>query len=746
MKISFTQFKKWLVESVLLSEKKLTPQQASENNALTAKAYKITELFPCVYVNLKCKPFTIQNLVLDKETNRFKLSKETYELVNSISENSNPLKYTNNSNTSLGDKMNFLLNCFTGNKRKGRILEKKLLEAEKVYEKLIADDCTLCYWTPKEEQRTIIDGMPGNYEEETDIVALCNLSEGAYDYLQISLKADAIEAKNTAKSHASWKLKNRTISSWFETVKDEEFQAWLKEKWYIAIIAAANNELRKLNANWSVIKHHTKPSETELTIPYEYIKDIIFSVFADPSVTNKYERIQSAVYSIMNKVQFRICEAFATRMKTVKTHSLAYFKLILLNSLGFRISTEGDRNPLLVWESTANGCIDHTAWLDKLANSISDSRGFNVENKTWGAIITWNDKNDRTPMSLGLEIRMADKFKDTASLVSMIDKDLNFSASKLTAMQMNQLSQVKDIFWTPGFAALVKSPLAWKVQVQGNSSKNRKIKKSELTTENIRPIITFGELRRLINENLWDLVNGSTLEDDESKFEIEDGVLKEYNGKDENVVIPDGVTVIGKDAFKKRKCIKSVTMPSSVTEISYSAFEGCSNLESVALSDSLEKIYVNAFAYCESLASITIPKSVTKIGAYAFDMCESLKSINMLGNVEYIDDWAFSRCTSLESVEIPSGIKFIGKGLFSYCHNLKTVTVPNTVTYIDDSAFSACYNLKSITLPSSVYRVEGRAFFGCDKVEIKILNSRLYEEMIKNPSKYGLRKRQIRMI
>ena len=33
-------------------------------------------------------------------------------------------------------------------------------------------------------------------------------------------------------------------------------------------------------------------------------------------------------------------------------------------------------------------------------------------------------------------------------------------------------------------------------------------------------------------------------------FEIENGVLKKYSGTDTAVVIPDGVTRIGKNAFK----------------------------------------------------------------------------------------------------------------------------------------------------------------------------------------------------
>ena len=37
---------------------------------------------------------------------------------------------------------------------------------------------------------------------------------------------------------------------------------------------------------------------------------------------------------------------------------------------------------------------------------------------------------------------------------------------------------------------------------------------------------------------------------DLNDFEIEDGVLEKYTGQDAEVVVPDGVTVIGESAFE----------------------------------------------------------------------------------------------------------------------------------------------------------------------------------------------------
>ena len=55
-------------------------------------------------------------------------------------------------------------------------------------------------------------------------------------------------------------------------------------------------------------------------------------------------------------------------------------------------------------------------------------------------------------------------------------------------------------------------------------------------------------------------------------FEINNGVLVKYTGKDKDVVIPDGVTSIGNEAFWGCGSLTSITLPDSVTSIDDWAF------------------------------------------------------------------------------------------------------------------------------------------------------------------------------
>jgi hypothetical protein len=91
-------------------------------------------------------------------------------------------------------------------------------------------------------------------------------------------------------------------------------------------------------------------------------------------------------------------------------------------------------------------------------------------------------------------------------------------------------------------------------------------------------------------------------------FEIEDGILVKYHGSSPDVVIPDGVTKIGKNAFRNCASLTSVDIPDSVTSIGYGAFYGCKSLISVTTpySDSVRTIGDGAFAFCTSLTSVDI--------------------------------------------------------------------------------------------------------------------------------------------
>ena len=106
---------------------------------------------------------------------------------------------------------------------------------------------------------------------------------------------------------------------------------------------------------------------------------------------------------------------------------------------------------------------------------------------------------------------------------------------------------------------------------------------------------------------------------DENGFLISGGMLLEYTGNAEEVVIPDTVTDIVA-GFKNNAKIVKVTIPKTVKTIGQNVFSGCSALKEVVFQtdSALKNIGNNAFKSCTQLKEIKLPDSVESIGTGAF--------------------------------------------------------------------------------------------------------------------------------
>lgn len=185
----------------------------------------------------------------------------------------------------------------------------------------------------------------------------------------------------------------------------------------------------------------------------------------------------------------------------------------------------------------------------------------------------------------------------------------------------------------------------------------------------------------------------------------------------ESVIIPGSIKIIGDGVFFGYTKLASVIIQEGVENIDYAAFYNCTGLKSITIPESMKIIGFQAFNNCSSLVSITIPEGVESIGYSAFSGCTSLKSIIIPSKVKAIEDGLFYDCTRLESVTIPEGVKSIGINTFCGCRSLVSVTIPEGVESIGYSTFMDCSSLESVNIPGGVKNIAFSTFYDCMSLE-----------------------------
>ncbi len=214
----------------------------------------------------------------------------------------------------------------------------------------------------------------------------------------------------------------------------------------------------------------------------------------------------------------------------------------------------------------------------------------------------------------------------------------------------------------------------------------------------------------------------------------------------DDIIVPEGVSVIHDGSFMGLKRIKTVSLPETVTYIMSYAFDGCEGLEKINFPASLEGIGHHAFTSCTNLervditslehwcsisffedddsysyvsnypfqyskeghlflsgkeiTDIVIPASCTVVGDYAFWKLKSIKSVKIHDSITRIGLLAFKNCASLESLIIPDSVKLIDSGAFSYS-GIADVTLGKNVNHIGYEAFRGCANLRKVTLTAN---------------------------------------------
>lgn len=191
-----------------------------------------------------------------------------------------------------------------------------------------------------------------------------------------------------------------------------------------------------------------------------------------------------------------------------------------------------------------------------------------------------------------------------------------------------------------------------------------------------------------------------------------------------DLIIPEGVTRISKEAFFYCTALNSVTIPQSVKSIKDYAFSHCNNLNSVNFSEGLIRIGEGAFQLCSNLKTITMPTSLTSIEENAFYCCTSLEKIIVkdigawcnisfarYGNpLSYAKHLYSNEDTEVTDLVIPNSITDISAYAFYDCIGLTSVAISDNVNSIGSYAFRGCTNLATITVHDHLTKMGSSVF------------------------------------
>ena len=262
-------------------------------------------------------------------------------------------------------------------------------------------------------------------------------------------------------------------------------------------------------------------------------------------------------------------------------------------------------------------------------------------NKQWNQLASWDIEGGITKFKLKLKKESWDKYGDVMFTVSVFPKNSFTQGSALVdkvflvniSRKEEEHETIEETIVDSGTCG---NSLTWSLSKEGTLAISGKGKMSNWTYESPSP---------------W------------NKYATE--IL--------NVVIENGVTSIGNNAFYNCRKLKSVSFGETVAEIGECAFMMTYELHKVAIPDSVKTIKKSAFS------------------------CSWLEELSLGNSVERIEDDAFGGNFALTEVVFPESISYLGKDIFEGA-DFKDIYYCGEAPEMEFCVFNLINNEKDVTV------------------------------------------------
>ena len=247
-------------------------------------------------------------------------------------------------------------------------------------------------------------------------------------------------------------------------------------------------------------------------------------------------------------------------------------------------------------------------------------------------------------------------------------------------------------------------------------------------------VLVSGECGASGNDVIWTLdrdglltVSGAgAMYDYDSAYDVP---WHSYLDQIKSVVINDGVTTVGKNAFQSCAQLTSVTLPATgLLSIGDVAFYHCDALSSIDIPEGVADIGYNAFGFC-ALTTFQVPASVKNIGESALYQCAALSAVAVTdGNTAYsaLDGVLFDHDQTLlicypaqkapTEYALPETVQKVGNYAFHYNPKLQKVTFPEVENggILEIGSYAFAHSVVSeLVIPPSLTTVGDYAFYAC---------------------------------